>query len=67
MRYGTNCFVGRKSAIRYYKTYGYGDVGKAVDSKIASGEIVIGKPTNLLKPGDELIVIDGRYHVEEKS
>jgi hypothetical protein len=67
MRYGTNCFVSEAAAVWYYKPYAIDvHVEYMVKMKLMDGEIRIGKPLTT-KPGDELVVIDGRYHVEEKS
>ena len=59
MKIGTSYFVSRAMAVRYYKPYEGGnlaDATRAVDRKIAAGQIHIGKPE--LKPGETLSVID---------
>jgi hypothetical protein len=67
MRYGTNCFVSEAAAKRYYKPYAVDvNIDYLIKMKLMDGEIRIGKPLNT-KRGDELVVIEGRYHVEEKS
>jgi hypothetical protein len=69
MRIGTANFVSKVHAIKYYRDFaGYCsivDARDAVVSKLASGEIHIGKPA--LKSGEKLNVIDGgtRYEIEE--
>lgn len=63
MKYGTCYFISLDAARLYYKPYGYDN--KAVNQKINTGEIHIGKPT--LKPGETLSIIpgEGRYQIEE--
>jgi hypothetical protein len=65
MRWGTSHFESRVAAIRYYRPYGYDDVGAAVDRKLAEGEIHIGKPET--KPGQRvwLDTKEGRYFMED--
>lgn len=41
---GTNHFVSRAAALRYYQNYHKYDVTDEVDLKIRNGEIVVGKP-----------------------
>ncbi len=65
-RYGTNCFTTKAAAVRYYRNSGFDCPEYTVEDKLMNGEIRIGKPLTT-KTGDELVVIDGRYHVEEKS
>jgi len=65
MRYGTSHFVSHAAAVRYYRDYEGADASRAVQRKLAAGEIHIGKPR--LKPGERLHVIDSgtRYAIEE--
>lgn len=56
MRVGTAHFVSRKHAVKYYRDYHYEDTEKAVDQKLAEGEIHIGPPA--LKKGQSLELID---------
>lgn len=66
MRYGTNCFVSEAAAKQYYKPYtDPAQLDYVIAMKLVDQEIRIGKPLTT-KPGDELVVIEGRYHVEEK-
>lgn len=60
MRIGTNHFVSRETAVRYYKT-----TRRDILEKIRAGEIKIGRPTE--KPGQRVLIIDGglRYAIEE--
>lgn len=60
---GTPYFTSRSAAALYYRPYHYSDTIKAVDRKIAEGEIHIGKPD--LKAGETLSVIDNgmRYAI----
>lgn len=64
MRVGTNHFVSRESAVRYYRDAYANNAEQAVQDKLAAGEIVIGKP--LVGPGNTLFVIpgEGRYGIE---
>lgn len=63
MKTGTSHFVNKPAAVRYYRNYEYPNAVKAVERKIAEGEIHIGQPT--LKPGETLNVIDNgtRYQI----
>jgi hypothetical protein len=65
MKIGTSHFVSRDTAINYYRGYGFD--AKAVDQKIADGEIHIGKPK--LNPNEYLTVIDNgaRYAIVMSS
>lgn len=65
MRTGTSHFVSKAKAVRYYRDYEGEGAAAAVDSKIAAGEIHIGKPE--LKPGQHLNIIDNgtRYEIED--
>lgn len=60
--WGTNCFTSMHVAERYYCSQGYGR--EAVQAKVSNGEIVIGPPQGL-KPGDKLVIREGRYHIRE--
>ena len=62
MRYGTSHFISKSAAIRYYRQYHYDDTVMAVEAKIASGEIHIGKPR--LKDNERLIIEDNRYFID---
>ena len=61
---GTNHFVSRKAAIRYYQPQEYPIAAQAVDDMVSRGVISIGKPD--LKPGERLTLLDGgaRYGIE---
>lgn len=61
---GTNYFVSRDAAIRYYADYGISGFG--ADRKLMIGEIFIGKPPNL-KPGESLVLMDEgqRYGIDD--
>ena len=48
---GTNHFVSKSAADRYYQQYGY----ENADGQVADGSIVIGEPT--IESGEQLIVI----------
>jgi hypothetical protein len=65
MRIGTNCFVSRHAALRYYK-YALATMTD-IDRMIAEGEICIGKSNLEIKPGQSLVLIDKgtRYAIEE--
>lgn len=67
IRTGTSHFKSREAAMRYYKPYGYIDLARAVDRKLADGEIHIGPPA--LKPdgSERFTLIDGglRYAIED--
>lgn len=56
---GTNHFVSKEAADRYYRDYGY----ENADGQLADGSIVIGKPA--LQPGDRLLENpgEGRYTI----
>ncbi len=60
---GTNHFVSKSAADRYYQQYGY----ENADGQVADGSIVIGEPT--IKPGEQLIVIpgEGRYAIQREA
>lgn len=60
--YGTSHFVSINAAIRYYEPYS-DNPRSSVALKLAGGEIFIGRP--LLRHGQTLAVINGRYHVTE--
>ena len=59
MRTGTNCFKDRFALVHYYCKQGFGIC--AINEKLESGEIKIGKPK--LKDGEVLEIIpdEGRY------
>lgn len=61
---GTSHFEDTLAARNFYKPYGYDDLDKAIRRKLRDGEIFIGRPQ--LKPNQRLVVIKGRYHIEEK-
>ena len=63
METGTNHFVSKADADRYYRCMGYDNA----DDQVAAGEIVIGKPD--VAPGDEVVVIagEGRYAIRPSS
>ena len=63
-RIGTPYFESYGAALRYYKSYHYGDNKKAVDYKIEQKEIYIGKPA--VKPGEKLLIDkqERRYIIE---
>jgi hypothetical protein len=56
MRLGTSYFVSKKHAVRYYWNYGYEDTALAIETKLAVGEIHIGKPT--VEANQHLEIID---------
>lgn len=62
---GTPYFVSRDAAIKYYRGYGFDNVGAAVERKIQEKEIYIGKPPT--KSGDSLLLVDDgtRYAIDE--
>ena len=65
MKTGTCYFPSLTQAHRYYYPY-YGDKTCAVmDQKLKTEEIHIGKPP--LKPGERLVIEDGRYHIIEEQ
>ena len=59
---GTNHFVSKSAADRYYQQYGY----ESADGQVADGSIVLGEPT--IEPGEQLIVIpgEGRYAIRRE-
>lgn len=64
---GTAYFVSMTAALDYYRPYGYGHNGslfRAVERKIADGEIHIGKPA--CEPHERLVLLDNgrRYGIE---
>lgn len=63
---GTNHFPTYNDACIYYRQYNHNSswaiTESSVDSKIETDEIVIGKPP--IKDGQELLVIDNRYHIQ---
>ena len=61
MTYGTCYFVTLGAAIRYYRMQGEDE--NAVGRKLDEGLIHIGKPT--VPPGAKLMVMGGRYVIEE--
>lgn len=64
IKYGTCYFPTRSNAIRYYRDIEGADASKAVDRKIAAGEIHVGELPPM-KPGDILTIEDCRYHVTD--
>lgn len=64
---GTAYFVSKSKAARYYRDYEGDDGYAAVNRKLDTGEIHIGKPP--MKTGDTLIVLDGgtRYGIIEAN
>lgn len=62
MKYGTCYFPTLAKAVSYYSAY-ESDAPKAVNRKLAAGEIYIGLPPT--KTGDILTIEDCRYHVTE--
>jgi len=57
---GTNYFVSKNAAIRYWSHWE--DAEDIVEHKLSIGELFIGEPP--LKPGERLVVIDsGRYAI----
>ncbi len=68
IRTGTAHFVSRDQAFMHYcgSTQAVADLPEAwkfIDDKIAAGEVFICRPST--KPGQLLVVIEGRYHIEE--
>lgn len=65
--YGTNHFLSLAAAVNYYHAYHYPNTLKAVERKLAEGEIAIERPT--LKPGQTLSLIDDgtRYAITEQE
>lgn len=63
---GTSHFKSREAAMRYYRDYGYKDLGHAVDRKLADGEIHLGPPALKSDGTERFILIDGglRYAIE---
>lgn len=62
MRYGTNNFVNKAAALRYYATQGYNETD--VDNLIEEGNIIIGvKPE--IDDDEYLTTDDGRYIINE--
>lgn len=56
-RIGTEYFVSKAAANKYYEPYGY-----TANQKIAEGAIKIGKPK--VKPGEKAVVnSEGRYEI----
>ena len=64
MTYGTSHFVSKAAAVRYYRPYEQ-EATKAVDRKLAEGQIHIGVPE--LKNGQQcyLNADEGRYFITE--
>lgn len=60
--YGTNHFVSKVAAVRYYRQYGLTE--SDVNKKIVDFEIAIGKP--LVKKNETLHVVEGRYVIQAK-
>ena len=59
-RIGTNRFVSRAHAVRYYAPYGFDE--HDVDEKLLTGEIAIGCADMVLREGEKLIPnTEGRY------
>lgn len=67
IRTGTSHFKSREAAMRYYAPYGFTDVARAVDCKLADGEIHIGPPALKSDGSERFILIDGglRYAIED--
>ena len=65
MEYGTSHFESKQAAVKYYAPYHHADAAKAVERKIAEGEIHIGPPTP--KPGENVYLNrrEGRYFIED--
>jgi hypothetical protein len=63
MRIGTNLFASEIQALGYYRKQCRSFTLKDIKEKRANQEIAIGPPT--LKPGQTLVNIDGRWHIEE--
>ena len=66
---GTCHFVSYAAAVSYYRVYeaSFPEARRAVNRKLADGEIRLGKPET--KAGERLVTIDGgrRYAIEEES
>lgn len=62
--YGTSHFVSKQAAVRYYRPYGYDEPTKAVERKIAEGEISIGAPVPKVGESVYLNAEEGRYFIE---
>lgn len=62
MKIKTNHFRDFKTAVRYYKAYGFNR--EAVSLKLKRGEIKLGEPT--VRTGDTVTLDpeEGRYHIE---
>jgi hypothetical protein len=64
MRTGTSHFISRYAAEQYYRPYGYQNLKEAVQNKLDTGEICIGRPDT--KPGEHTeIDTDGRYWIAD--
>jgi hypothetical protein len=66
MRTGTSHFVSKRAAVKYYKPYEDNPL-EAVEYKIETGEITIGKPpAHSLGVGESLVIIDDgtRYAIQ---
>jgi len=65
LTFGTPYFLDKKSINKYYRPYGFDK--KAIEQKLSSGEIHIGKPP--LTSGDVLKINkeEGRYFIETKE
>lgn len=63
--YGTAHFVSLSQACAYYAEYHYPNTLRAVEHKLADGEIFLGPPA--LMPGQSLSLIDNgtRYAITE--
>lgn len=66
MTYGTSHFVSKQAAVRYYRPYGYSQTERAVERKIAEGEIHIGEPTLKANQSTYVDADEGRYFIEEQ-
>jgi hypothetical protein len=64
-RYGTSHFISREAAEKYYTPYGYDDVKKTVERKLAEGEIHIGEPAPREGWRVSIIPDEGRYEMIE--
>jgi hypothetical protein len=69
MIHGTAYFVSKSSAVRYYRSQGFGsrvEVEAIVERKLADGEIHVGKPD--VPEGMTLVILDHgcRYGLYER-
>ena len=65
--FGTSHFVSKQAAIRYYRPYGYTEVSRVVEQKIADGEIHIGAPALKSNQNCYVNADEGRYFIEESN